>query len=300
MAKPPFDPNRLLDALVGAVARIGQPAAPSGSAPGGAPGTSPQTKLDLGPQVTQTVQKATGQTPDNLLQKAKNVMEQHPGLAQAAVIGLAGLLFGARKPGRGLPTDLARLGGLAVIGGLAYKAFQNYQSGKPLLDVPPAAPSGGGTSGGSPTRGAATAFSGSQPASDIGGIPEGSPFHPASYAEDDALLFLRAMVAAASADGQVDEAERSRIMRGLRDIGIEPEASSWLEREFTNPADIEELAAQVRTPEKAAQVYAAARVAIDPDTLQEREFLNQLAAALDLEKDLRTQLDDLTYSAKAS
>ena len=126
----------------------------------------------------------------------------------------------------------------------------------------------------------------------IENVPETSRFHPVSQTEDDALLFLRTMVAAAAADGQIDEAERSRIVKGLTEAGIDPEASRWLESEMASPADVEELAAAVDDPEKAAQVYAAARIAIDPDTIQEREFLNQLAAALDLEQAVRAQIDD--------
>ncbi len=113
-----------------------------------------------------------------------------------------------------------------------------------------------------------------------------------SYTEDDALLFLRAMVAAASADGRVDEAERGRIVKGLTEAGIDAEATRWLDRELAAPADVEELAAGITNPEKAAQVYAAARVAIDPDTMQEREFLRQLAEALDLDQALKAQIDE--------
>ena len=130
-------------------------------------------------------------------------------------------------------------------------------------------------------------------------VPSESAFHPVSQTEDDVLLYLRAMAAAAAADGHVDEAERNRIIRGLRDSGIDPQASDWLEQEFASPADVDELAAQARSPEKAAQVYAAARIAIDPDTLQEREFLNRLAEALDLDQAIRSHLDDTTSSAKA-
>ena len=61
---------------------------------------------------------------------------------------------------------------------------------------------------------------------------------------------------------------------------------------MASPADVEELAASVTTPEKAAQVYSAARIAIDPDTMQEREFLRQLAEALDLDQALRAQIDE--------
>ena len=296
-----FDAKRLLDALIGAAARIGQPAQegqPSGTAPG--PSQQGGAPADLGPQVAGTVQQVTGQTPEQLLQTAKRIMEQNPGLAQAAAIGLAGLLFGKSKPGRGVSANLAKLGGLAVIGGLAYKAWQNSKAGRPLLDM-------GGVTATEAAAPAATPAplpkgqSQGEPAHTFHAldVPEGSRFHPVSQTEDDILLFLRAMVAAASADGHIDAAERGRIMKGLTEAGIDQEATGWLDREMASPADVEEIAASVNAPEMAAQVYAAARIAIDPDTLQEREFLRQLAESLDLDQALRAQIDDTAAQMKA-
>ena len=107
------------------------------------------------------------------------------------------------------------------------------------------------------------------------------------------------MVAAAAADGRMDEAERARITAALLQAGIDAEATRWLERELADPATVDELAEPVETPEKAAQVYAAARVAIDPDTMQEREFLRQLAEALDLDPQLMAHIDEAAEGAKA-
>jgi uncharacterized membrane protein YebE (DUF533 family) len=132
----------------------------------------------------------------------------------------------------------------------------------------------------------------------MGDVPQNSSFHPVSQTEDDALLYLRTMVAAASADGHIDAGERSRILKGLGEAGIDPAATRWLERELASPADVEELAANVNTPEKAAQVYAAARIAIDPDTMQEREFLRRLAESLDLDQEIRAQIDDTATSVQ--
>ena len=252
-------------------------------------------------------------------------MAQNPALAPAVMVGLAGL-FSARRRSGGVPGGgLAKLGGLALIGTLAYKAYQNRQAGKPLLDTGGIAGSvagalgglGQGRPAGEPKPGAegqpqgqaagtlqnpssgqgATPGTGSRQgdvthAPDALEIPKDSEFHPVSQTEDDALLYLRAMVAAASADGHIDEAERARILKGLTEAGIDPEATRWLERELASPADVEELSANVNTPEKAAQVYAAARIAIDPDTMQEREFLRQLAEALDLDQAMKAQIDD--------
>jgi uncharacterized membrane protein YebE (DUF533 family) len=279
-----FDAKRLLDALVGAT-KGGQPGAQqTAGRPGGSGGA------DLG-QLGDTVRQMTGQSPDQLLQKAKTVIEQHPGLAQAGLLGLAGLLFG-KKRGRGVSGNLAKLGGLALIGTLAYKAYQNRQAGKPLLDM------GGG--GSQPSSPGTPVQSGVRETFHTLDLPESSRFHPVSQTEDDALLYLRAMVAAAAADGHIDEAERNRIVKGLTEAGIDPETTRWLESELASPADVEELAAGVETPEKAAQVYAAARIAIDPDTLQEREFLRQLASSLDLDGEMVAQIDETAAAMKVA
>lgn len=261
------DYRKLLDAFVGAIGRPDQRApGPSGQGPAG------QTADRHMPQIA-------GHSPDQLLQKAKDFAAQHPGLTQTALVGLAGLLFKGRKKGK-LTGSLVKLGGLAVIGGLAYKAYQNQQAGRG-----PA-----GSAAGAPALPAAEPHEAvAQSALDL---PETSRFHPVSQTEDDALLFLRTMVAAASADGHIDQAERSRIVKGLTEAGIDPEASRWLETEMASPADVEELSANVNDPDKAAQVYAAARLAIDPDTIQEREFLHQLAEALDLDPAIRSQIDE--------
>lgn len=265
------DYRKLLDAFVGAVGRSDQHQDQSGAA-----GTKDSgAQQGIRQQLEQNVRQLSGQSPEQLLQKAKDLAAQNPGLTQAALVGLAGLLFKGRKKGK-LTGNLVKLGGLAVIGGLAYRAYQSQQGNKAL----------GGT------QGAVPALSGGTAADEALSPPEKSRFHPVSQTEDDAMLFLKTMVAAAAADGHIDDAERARIVKGLTEAGIDPDASRWLETEMASPADVEELAGAVNDPEKASQVYAAARIAIDPDTMQEREFLNQLAEALDLDSATRRQIDE--------
>jgi uncharacterized membrane protein YebE (DUF533 family) len=55
----------------------------------------------------------------------------------------------------------------------------------------------------------------------------------------------------------------------------------------------------VKTPEKGRPGLRRARVAIEPDTIQEREFLRRLATALDLDPALVRHLDDAASSIKA-
>jgi uncharacterized membrane protein YebE (DUF533 family) len=268
------DYRKLLDAFVGAVSRSDQhqdrPQTANSQTGGSQPG--------MREQLEQNVRQLSGQSPEQLLQKAKDLAAQHPGLTQAALVGLAGLLFKGRKKGK-LTGNLVKLGGLAVIGGLAYRAYQTRTGTKEIAGTQATVPA---VAGGA--------------ASEVLSPPEQSRFHPISQTEDDALLFLKTMVAAASADGHIDETERARIVKGLTEAGIDPDSSRWLDTEMASPADVEELAANVNDPEKAAQVYAAARIAIDPDTMQEREFLNQLAGALDLDPSTRRQIDETADS----
>lgn len=246
--------KKLLDAVLGSIGRTDPSASTSDAAAG------------LGQQDDQAVDRVKGQSPDQLLQKAKNLAAQRPGLTQAALVGLAGLMFKNRKGG--LSSGLVKLGGLAVIGALAYRAIQSRTA--PV------------TAGGAPPQGLVA---------DDFEAPAGTRFHPVSQTEDDALLLLRTMIAAASADGKIDELERARIVKGMAEAGIDPQSSQWLEDEMASPADVDTLAEPVNDRETASQVYAAARITIDPDTLQEREFLRRLAEALDLDEPLLKEID---------
>lgn len=93
---------------------------------------------------------------------------------------------------------------------------------------------------------------------------------------------LRAMVAATLADGLMDAGERQRLDSALAAADIGAAGRVWLDQELAAPVDVDALAAGVSSQEQAARIYAAARLATDPDTLQERAFLKRLAEALEL------------------
>lgn len=209
-----------------------------------------------------------GQGGADLLATARDLISKNPAASGALAGILGGLLLGSQT-GRSLGWNAAKLGGLVLIGGLAYKAYQNYQQGKPVL------------AGGDP-----------QPA------PADTGFGAAKQSNEDALLYLRAMIAAAAADGTVDAMERGRIVSSLSQVGMDAEATSFLDAEFAKPASIEALAAGARTPEVRAQVYTAARLAIDPDTDGEKAWLAGLATALALDPGLVQHLDAAANSAK--
>jgi uncharacterized membrane protein YebE (DUF533 family) len=170
----------------------------------------------------------------------------------------------------------AALGGLALVVGLAAKA---------LRDAPE--PKGAEASHESKAAESKAQAASSSPADAAGA----TPFDHITVGEDEARTMLRAMVAATLADGLVDAGERKRLDDALAAAGIDADDRRWLETELTDPADVDDIAERVTTPEQAARVYAAARLAIDPDTLQERTFLKDLADALDLPDEATRRLE---------
>lgn len=215
-------------------------------------------------------QATGGRSVQDVLAQAKAMFDKNPAMATAVLGGLGALVFGS-STGRAVVGSAARLGGMALIGGLAYKAYQNYQSGKPMLDI------------GSP---------------EVLPAPSGTGFEPEAASEATALVFIRAMIAAAAADGAIDADERAAILGGLREAGFDPEANEWLAKEMANPASVETLVEGAESPELAAQIYTAARIAINPDTPKEKDFLAGLAASLGLDAELVANIDAAASAAK--
>ncbi|HEX2727885.1 MAG TPA: tellurite resistance TerB family protein [Beijerinckiaceae bacterium] len=260
-----FDARRLLDALLGATAG---PAAQRSAGYG-------QGQTVVSAVLHEFLRPRADARQGAYVERAKDFLRRHPVLAEAAITTVGGMLMTAGKRralalGAARLGGLARFGGLALVAGLAYTAYQTYQAGK--------ARAGQGD----------------------GGRRHASPlaFDPASLTEDDALLYARAMIAAVSADGRVADRERERILKTVSQAGIDPEMSHWLRDELEAPLTVDELADAADTPEKGARIYAAARLAIDPDTLQEREFLRELGQLLDLDPQLVRHIDDAAAGAR--
>ena len=216
-----------------------------------------------------------GQASGDMLGKVKDMIGNNP-MTAGAVLGGLGALVGGTKTGRTLAVDAAKIGGLVLIGGLAYKAWQNYQGGKPLISGREATP-----------QHLAIA------------APDGSGFEESVQTNESAILYLKAMIAAAAADGEIDQDELTRITGNLKQIGFNEGAREFLEQEFSNPASIEDLVQAAGSGEVAAQVYTAARITIDPDTREEKQWLATLGKALGLEPGLIAHIDAAAHGVKA-
>ena len=265
----------LADILAQLQAKLGQAGAGAGAGAGGIADILKQVlsqagegvkegagRLDQATGASDKLGRATGQSPADILAKLQELARQNPMAAGTAMGGVGGLVLGT-KTGRSVATSVAKVGALALIGGLAYKAFQNYQTGKPLV---------------------ATATSPEA-------APKGSGFEAAAVTNEAATVYIRAMIAAAAADGRIDDDEQARIVGSLKQAGLDDGAEEFLANELNNPASVEDLAGAVSTPEEAIQVYTAARIAIEPDAKGEQQFLAALAAALGIDAKLAQHID---------
>jgi uncharacterized membrane protein YebE (DUF533 family) len=104
-----------------------------------------------------------------------------------------------------------------------------------------------------------------------------------SELESKAMVILKAMINATKADGQIDEAERRRILGKLEEAGADAEAREFVQAEMRRPFDFNGLP-EVPNPQTAVEVYAASVLAIEVDTPAERDYLRRLAQGLGLEE----------------
>ena len=99
-------------------------------------------------------------------------------------------------------------------------------------------------------------------------------------AEETAGLMLRAMIQAAKADGEIDEAERAKILETLGD-DADAQDVAFVQAQLAAPIDVQGLANA--TPEAMRpQVYAASLMTIRVDTQAEAQYLDALAKAMGL------------------
>lgn len=105
--------------------------------------------------------------------------------------------------------------------------------------------------------------------------------------EEQAKMMLRAMIMAAKADGEIDDAERAKIMEMLGEVDAEERA--FVEAELAAPLDPMRLATDAGDAVK-AQIYATSLTAMQVDTAAEAQYLNQLASVLQLSPDVRSRI----------
>ncbi len=179
------------------------------------------------------------------------------------------------KKGRKTGKSAMKVGALAAVGGLAWKAYQQYSaSQKEQGSKLPTA-----------TRAAQTQ-------SVQSGSGSTFDFRPASIeqrafeevVEDDnpsgQMLIMRAMISAANADGHIDDSERSRIFSQVDSMDLTIEEKATLFDELRRPLSLSELISEVPNAQTGIEVYAASASAIDLNEQCSQHYLQQLASQL--------------------
>ena len=212
-------------------------------------------------QLLKSAQGLMGDTREKARSTSERIEQQGVGgiklgkFAQGALAGGAlSLLLGSRG-GR----KLATYGGLAALGTLAYRAYRDYQG----------------------QTGVATASVEPQTVDRL----------PAPEVEIHSRGILVALVAAAKADGHIDERERALIHDEIGKLSQDTELQAWFDTELARPLDPALVATSAKTPELASEMYLASLLLVDEQSYMERAYLDELARQLKIDPQLKSILE---------
>lgn len=191
----------------------------------------------------------------------------------AAAGGLAALIL-SNKKARKMGGKALKYGGMAAIGGLAYKAWSDYKAQNPPAPATQA-----------PQPGAAI------PAPPSGSIFDLAADQPDAGADDIRLTVIQAMISAAKADGHIDGMERQRIEARIAEMQLDQDEKMFLVDQLKAPSDPIAIARLSSSDEQSAEIYLASALAVDTDTPEEQRYLDRLADALRMDGALRAHLD---------
>jgi len=187
--------------------------------------------------------------------------------AGAATGGAIGLLLGSKR-GRKFGGKALKYGSVAALGLLAYKAYGIWQAQQQQqAGAPPAAQ------------------------------PRTVNLLPAPQVEQHSLAMLQSMIAAAKADGHLDERERGLVEAELSRISADAGTRRWFEDELRKPLDPAEVARAAGSPEMAAEMYLASLLVADETSFMERAYLDELARQLRLPEGLKAELERQALAA---
>ncbi|MDH4560833.1 tellurite resistance TerB family protein [Pseudomonas sp. BN411] len=110
-------------------------------------------------------------------------------------------------------------------------------------------------------------------------------------ADDHSLAILRALIAAAKADGRIDEQEKQAIYTEISRHTDDPQLQEWLDEEVRRPLDAADVAQSARDPGMAAEMYLASVMLVDDQQAAERTYLDELAYQLRLDPELQAHLE---------
>lgn len=198
----------------------------------------------------------------NKLVGSGNQSNSNLGLASGALAGGALALLMGNKNVKKLAGTAASVGGMALLGGMAAKAFQNWQNQN----------------------------SQSKESSLL------TQDNTRSDQDERELSIIKAMVAAAKADGHIDAAEQDRIFKQAQDYNLSSEEKALIFDLISKPSNISEICSSAKTIEHKAELYLASRLVCsagnsEQQNPEEQKYLASLAESLNLPSELVKKLD---------
>ena len=180
---------------------------------------------------------------------------------------LGGILGGGRSAGgdaQGRAAGGVNYAALASLGMMAFQAYQNWQRSQ--------------TAAPQPAMRTVDQLSGAE-------------------AEGHSHAILRALIAAAKADGRIDAQEEQLIYTEIKRHTDDPQLQQWLDEEVSKPLDAAEVAQSARDPAMAAEMYLASVMLVDDQQAAERAYLDELASALQIDPTLQVHLEQQAKGA---
>lgn len=185
------------------------------------------------------------------------------GMKKGAIAAGALALMLGTKSGRQLSGAALKLGSLAALGGIAWKAWQNTQENKPTEDaVEPKA-------------------------IEYTSIDK----LEGEAANERAMILIKAMIAVAKADGKMDDDEKGIINREIKRLGLDTKLEDVMQAGAVTPLSAKSVAKMADSEEVAAEIYLVSIMVADHENIRESGYINQLAEALDLPADLVDELN---------
>lgn len=199
------------------------------------------------------------------------------GLAGGAAVGGVMALLVGNKSARKFAGKAARYGGAAMLGGLAFSAYRNWQNQQraTVNNMPKSIPQ-----------------TNSVPDAYAYQAIERSFRSDSVFTENFQLTLVQAMIAAANADGHIDNNEQQRIVNAIEQMELSNEVKGVIFDLMRQTISVQEVANGAHCIEQKSGVYLASCLAVDLDGILEQEYLGRLAAAMELPGDLAQQLQD--------
>ena len=187
-------------------------------------------------------------------------------LAAGVVAGGVLALLLSNKSAHKVSGTAATLGGAALLGGLAYKAYKNWQHSTDVVTT----------------------------------VNQDSFSSDAILSGEYQITLIKAMIAAARADGYINDIQRQHMFRAIDKMDLRSAEKLLVLDLLRQPIKVDELVEGAKTLEQKTELYLVSCMVADPGQHVEKVYLGHLAERLDLPTELAEQLQVQARQTMAS